>query len=423
MSKTYLSSSEFVSHGHPDRLADNIAASLINRIQKTDGSNSHAAIEVFITRDTIIFGGEATTTLSLTDDLLRECVDEAYLISGYTPDMRKYWNLSQVALSNDMKIINKIFPQSPDIALGTTDKGEDSGYNDQGVFFSSAESTTESLLGLPMCIATDIGERLSDLSLSTISFGGDVILGPDNKVVVTVEVGKNGYSPVSKKAITAITIAVSHNDVDIALVRNFVRDNITKMIKGNLEKYGTGLSDDCVWVINGTGKFVTHGASSDTSMTGRKISVNHPSAGPVWSNKMIGGGSLVKPWHAADFLLTIACRFMANVVVVAGISGFAVVGCGCAIGQKEPQSLFVKSEYKDDFKIVDFFLNKLDLSPLGLSRFFGFWKAGFNFLEIVDTNFFGNPYKQPWEDIELIKTYAMDLINYLDDEYTIKKEE
>ena len=72
---------------------------------------------------------------------------------------------------------------------------------------------------------------------------------------------------------------------------------------------------------------------------------------------MIGGGSLVKPWHAADFLLTIACRFMANVVVVAGISGFAVVGCGlCHWSKKNLNPYLLNQSTKMTFKIVDFFL-------------------------------------------------------------------
>lgn len=407
----YYSSSEFVSSGHPDRLADNIAAALIQKIQEKDGPKSHAAVEVFITKDKVIFGGEVTTTLEITYSLLRWCLIEGYLHSGYLPEMRKYWSKDQVALADDMYIVNELAHQSPDIALGTTDKGIDSGYNDQGVFFSSSDNTTENRIGFPMAVATEIGNTLTLMSLNSIGNPIDgVVLGPDNKVVATVRVKDDGFTPDGDACITAITIAVAHNDVKIKKIRELVQKEITEVLE---MRFPGKLSPDCEWVINGTGKFVVHGAASDTSMTGRKISVNHPSAGPVWCNKMIGGGSLVKPWHASDFALNVLCRFMANVVVEAGLSDYAVVGCGCAIGQTKPQSLFVYSDSKYNEHISNFFKEQITLSPSGIATLFSFWSETFDFLSVVNTNFFGNPDTQPWEDKSLIKMYADKLNAYL----------
>ena len=120
--RNFLSSSEFVSSGHPDRLADNLAAIVIQDIQCADGHNSHAAIEVFITHDSIIFGGEATTSLEIDRKYLRQVVAKGFQRSGYIKEISNYWSKSECLLPSDFNIVNKICAQSEDIALGTTDK-------------------------------------------------------------------------------------------------------------------------------------------------------------------------------------------------------------------------------------------------------------------------------------------------------------
>ena len=174
-------SSEFVTVAHPDRLADLLAAKVIQDIQAKDGPNSHAAIEVFLTHKQIIFAGEATTTLEINDKYLRQVAAACYDRAGYIHSMRKYWNESQVVLPEDLEIVNQIEAQSKDIAIGTTDLGEDSGYNDQGIFYSSADLTTGSKLGAAHALATAIGESLFKVSRQSILSGKGVILGPDIK--------------------------------------------------------------------------------------------------------------------------------------------------------------------------------------------------------------------------------------------------
>lgn len=415
--RKYLSSSEAVSSGHPDRLADNLAAMVIGDIQSRDGLASHAAIEVFITHTTIIFSGECKTTLDIDDAYLREVVRKGFNMSGYFRQMRKWWTKDEVMLAEDFEVVNQISAQSPDIALGTTDKGDDSGWNDQGVYFSSSESTTKSRMGTAHEIAVGICEHLKSLSGMGLTLNqkddayDGVILGPDNKCVVTVEVGEDGYTPISVKA---ITIAAAHREQDAGKVRGYVREQVETWLEANSS---VEVADDCVWTINGTGRFVVHGPVSDTSMTGRKISVNHPTAGPLWSNKMIGGGSLVKPAHASDLLLNVAARFVANVIVASGISRYAVVGCSGAIGAKGLQSLFIKGD--DEFEsslaggdVEKFFLDNIDWSPAGLTKMFGFFKDNFVFAEIVDGNFYGKAW-MPWESDSLITPLANKLIEYI----------
>ena len=148
-----LISAEYTSLGHPDRTCDTIAANLINRIQHKDKESSHAAIEVFASDDTIIFGGEAKTTLKLNKKLLKEIVDESFRACGYLPDKRERFKKDEVYLAKDVKIINKIHAQSPDIARATTDKKDGTGWNDQGIFFSGFGNRTPTGQGVGKFLA------------------------------------------------------------------------------------------------------------------------------------------------------------------------------------------------------------------------------------------------------------------------------
>lgn len=414
-SRVYESSSEFVSSGHPDRLADNLAAIVIQDIQAKDGAASHAAIEVFLTHDSVIFGGEATTSLDIDSTYLKNVVRKGFNRVGYIPEIRNYWNKSECALPGNLRILNKIAAQSVDIARGTTDLGVNSGWNDQGVYFSSSESTNPSMLGSAHYAAQCIGEMLQSISKQSILDGGtttsDVILGPDNKCVVTFRVKEDGVTPIE---ISAITIAAAHAaSSPIERVRAFVKSVVTTLLLDLSFK----LADDVKWIINGTGRFVIHGPVSDCSMTGRKISVNHPSAGPVWSNKMIGGGSLVKPAHASDLMLNVMARFIANVVVRAGLTKHAVVGCAGAIGVKGLQSLFIKGDSnfdkQDNAKVCQFFKDTIEWSPIAIAQQFNFFDKSFDFGEVVNSNFFGHGDIQPWDNDVAVTMKAKELISYL----------
>jgi S-adenosylmethionine synthetase len=336
--------------------------------------------------------------------------------AGYIKEMRKFWTKDEVALPSNLKIYNEIAAQSPDIAIGTTDKGEESGWNDQGVFFSSSDNTNSLMLGMPQHVAQLIGEYLQKLSRESIVTGGTatkgIILGPDNKCVVTYRVKEDGFTPIE---VSAITIAVAHaSRSEIKAVQKFVQNEVTTVLLAE----GITLAKDCEWVINGTGRFVVHGPISDTSMTGRKISVNHPSAGPLWSNKMIGGGSLVKPAHASDLVLNLTSRFIANVIVRSGLSSYAVVGCAGAIGVQGLQSIFIKGDDKFEKSklkesVIDFFNASITWAPISIAKMFGFFSAEFDFGKVVDSNFFGHPEFQPWEDTQLIDKFALSLKHYI----------
>lgn len=394
----YLSSSEWVSNGHPDRVADAIASKLINEVNHKDKENGHCAVEVFLTKDSIIFGGEITSTLNITNDYLKNIVKEVLCDIGYNESLRNYFTKEQVLIYSDYEIINKINRQSPSIAIGTTNKGIESGFNDQGIMFSSADNVEFSSAK----IANEFGTFLWKNSKIT------PMLGVDIKVIVTEIVKDDGFTPTE---IDSIIVAIPYSGDDFS----YVISNV-KMLWNNWKtKLPKSIKTDNIkWTINGTGEYKSFGSIADTSMTGRKISVNHPSAGPIWCNKMIGGGSLVKPLHASDFFLNVMCRFVSNIIVYSKLSTYCVVGVSCAIGQQNLNSLFIKgddtfSKYND--KVCEYFKNEFKWDFKSFVEKFNAFDESFDFYKInFDNFFFGN---QPWENKELIRNESRNLLDYL----------
>lgn len=405
--------SEVVSTAHPDRLCDALAAKLIDDIQHKDGPVSHAAVEVFATHSKIIFAGEVHTTLEITPEYLKSLVAKVYDDCGYIPAMRNYWNKDEVVLPEDLEIVNEICAQSPDIARATTELAELSGYNDQGIFYSSSESRTNSMMGSAKELSTLISEELFKVSRTTINNNLPVKLGPDNKVVVSLEVADDGYTPIS---VQAVTIAAAHDSASETIkVVNFIKLAADLVIRewatSNDVKYS---ADSTEWVINGTGRFVVHGQISDTSMTGRKLAVNHPSAGPWWESTLIGGGSLVKGAHASDLVLNIVSRFIANCIVNSGLATYAVVATASAIGQVKPMSLSIHGDFNDSSlipKCESFFAEYLDWHPVKLAEFLGIFSG--SFYDIVRSNFFGHPQVQLYESPDLITPAVKKLLQYI----------
>lgn len=387
-----LISSEYVTLGHPDRLCDTLSSNLINRIQKNDKENSHAAIEVFASDDTIVFGGEAKTTIGLNKRLLKDVVAESFKDCGYIPERRNIFTKDEVYLAKDTKIINKIHAQSPDIAMATTDKKEASGFNDQGIFFGSFDSKTPTGQGVAKYLAQSFGDYLFNQSKTNLCIGSDI------KVVFTIDVDdKDLYTP---KSIEHVTVAIPNKNVeDIkTYVINAYREWGVKVLKNvagidsnyhDLSKLY--LTKDPEFTVNGTGRYVNHGYHSDASMTGRKLAVNNMSAGPVASQCQCGGGSYIKPFHASDLLLPMVGNWIAKAVVGLGITSYANVALACTIGSTKVDSICITGDAKFNKNIkvqkeIVEYLKNLDISPDGLAKIWGYPEK-FDFYSIAKSNF------------------------------------
>jgi S-adenosylmethionine synthetase len=394
-------------------MCDSIAANLINRIQHNDKENSHAAIEVFASDDTIIFGGEAKTTLKLNKKFLKQVLKESFNDCGYTDDKRLRFSKEQVHLAKDTKIINKIHAQSPDIARATTDKKGESGWNDQGIFFSGFDSMTPTGQGAAKYLANSFGEYLFDMAKNCNYLGSDI------KVVFTLNVKEDGYTPISVEHVTvAIPCAESYCGEIYSIVNKYYED----WTKTLLSEYGSSVykllrntisAKIPSITVNGTGRYVNHGYHSDASMTGRKLAVNNMSAGPISSQCQCGGGSYIKPFHASDFLLPMVGTWISKAIVDMGLTPYASVALSCTIGSTVIDSICVMgdSKFNKNTKLRNNIVKGLvdyGISPAKLGKIWDFYNK-YDFYKIEEANFVTNPLSTlecPWYKTE-------DLISYL----------
>ena len=276
---------EYVTLGHPDRLADYLAALIIDDVNSTDQWKGHAAVEVMLTSDTAVFGGEVTTSIDLSDEYLREKTAQAFREAGYIP--REGWNADkdhpdyitfEDVLSGKYKIENHMTKQSPDIAKVTK-----SGYrfNDKGIFFGSFGKN--SLAKKAKQYAQSSGDGLFKRSLTENALGSDI------KVITTI-------------------------------------DEKTKIPQVK-----------CYSVPRLSSNFRKHGVIADTGLTGRKTAVNIHDDGEFRTAKLNGGGSMIKPFNAADLLLNLYARDLARFLSEGFFHGKNVtVALSCDIGDKLP---------------------------------------------------------------------------------------
>lgn len=264
---------EYVTIGHPDRIADLLAAKLIEAIQRKDQWNAHAAIEVLITGNKVVFSGEARTSLKLTKKFLKnEIVIPVLNDCGY--EERGDFSKSQKIISSEYKVINLIQSQSPDIKEAVFGENNDLvKWNDQGIFYAGYDPITETGQSKEKFLAQKIGDYLFEAAKKNPKLGTD------------------------------IKVLINNNEITVA-IPSLLDENITKkMVEVLICQNPVYLSDfiktdNVVIKVNTSGKYVSHGSIADTGLTGRKLAVN--SLSPINQN---GGGSMIKPVRSADLLV------------------------------------------------------------------------------------------------------------------------
>ena len=304
-----LFTSESVTEGHPDKIADQISDAVVDGILKDD-PNGRVACECLLTTGLALIAGEITTTTYVEfTDIVRETIKEV----GYT---RAEFGFDYETCS----VLSAIRPQSPDIALGV-DTG---GAGDQGLMFGFACDETPELMPLPIMLAHGLVRRLSEARRKEIL----PYLRPDGKSQVTVEY--DGDRPVR---VEAVVVSVQHDDkVSIEKLREDVREVIIKpVIPAHLLDAGTK------YHINPTGRFVKGGPHADTGLTGRKIIVD--TYGGVGSH---GGGAFSgKDPSKVDRSASYMARYIAKNIVAAALAVRCEVQIAYAIGVPEPVSLMI----------------------------------------------------------------------------------
>ena len=324
----HLFTSESVSEGHPDKVADQISDALIDYFLAYD-PNSKVACETLVTTGQVVLAGEVKSEAYLdVQDIAREVIRKI----GYTKSEYMFE-------ANSCGIVSAIHEQSPDINQGVERKRkEDQGAGDQGMMFGYATNETDSFMPLPLELA-----HLLLRELSIIRREGRVMkyLRPDAKSQVTIEYGDDN----KPQRIDTIVISTQHDDFAkdakmLAQIKDDVINIVVPRIKKKLPKRVQKLfGKDIKYHVNPTGKFVIGGPHGDTGLTGRKIIVD------TYGGKGAHGGGAFsgKDPSKVDRSAAYATRHIAKNLVAAGVCEEVLVQVAYAIGVAQPVGLYVNT--------------------------------------------------------------------------------
>jgi len=338
--REYLFSSESVTEGHPDKMADQISDAILDYIIERD-KNAKVACETLLSNGFCVIAGELkTTTYAPMQEIARDVVREI----GYT-DARYGFDYRTAG------VLNGIGEQSPDIRQGV-ERGEEIGAGDQGMMFGYACTETPELMPLPIMLAHKLTKRLSVARKEAII----PWLRPDGKAQVSVK-----YVDGKPVSVEKVVVSTQHEpDINYSEIKEAVIEEvIKKVIPANM------LSKNVEYFINPTGKFVIGGPQGDAGLTGRKIIVDtYGGAAPH------GGGAFSgKDPTKVDRSGAYAARHVAKNLVAAGAADKITVQIAYAIGVVEPVSIFVDSHGTakvDERKIEDAVRKIFDLTPKGI---------------------------------------------------------
>jgi len=340
MPEKYLFTSESVTEGHPDKIADQISDSVLDAILDQD-PNGHVACETLVTTGLALVAGEITTTCYADiPRIVRETIKDL----GYT---RAKYGFDYETCA----VVTSIQEQSPDIAMGVNrGKEEKQGAGDQGLMFGYATNETPEYMPLPISLAHKLTRKLAELRKEDIL----EYLRPDGKSQVTVE-----YENGTPKRVHTIVISTQHSpDVTLKEIRE---DMIEKVIKPVIPP---DLLDEenITYHINPTGRFVVGGPQGDCGLTGRKIIVD--TYGGVGSH---GGGCFSgKDPSKVDRSGAYMARYIAKNIVAAGIAKKCEIQLAYAIGVAQPVSVHIDgygTEKIPHQKIVEMVRKLFDMRP------------------------------------------------------------
>lgn len=341
----YYFSSESVSEGHPDKVADQISDAILDNILVQD-MNSKVACETLVTTGQVIIAGEIKTTARINEqEIARRVIKQI----GYTKSDYKFDGES-------CGILTALHGQSPDINQGVERENPyDQGAGDQGMMFGYACDETQSY----MPIAIDIAHNLL-IELAAIRKAGKEMtyLRPDSKSQVTIEYGDDNRP----KRIDTIVLSTQHDEfivdannqkeADNKMLEQIKKDVKEILIPRVLEKhpeYQALLKEDYTLHVNPTGKFVIGGPYGDTGLTGRKIIVD------TYGGKGAHGGGAFsgKDPSKVDRSAAYAARHLAKNIVAAGLAKEVLVQVAYAIGVAEPINLFINTYNSSTLSISD----------------------------------------------------------------------
>src|SRR5271165_731177 len=341
----FLFTSESVSEGHPDKVADRISDTVLDAFLKAD-PYSRVACETLVTTNRIVLAGETRGPDSVTHERLTELAREAVRDIGY--DQAGFsWRNAEVACY--------LHAQSADIAMGVDQAGnKDEGAGDQGIMFGYACRETPSLMPAPLYYAHRILQRMSELRRAGDKRAAG--LQPDAKSQVTLR-----YVDGKPVGATSIVVSTQHDEgLEQSEIKDMVRPIIAEALPDGW------MCEDAELYINPTGKFVIGGPDGDCGLTGRKIIVDtYGGAAPH------GGGAFSgKDPTKVDRSAAYACRYLAKNVVAAGLADRCTLQISYAIGVSHPLSVYVDlhgtGHDVDEAKLESALRELMNLSPRGI---------------------------------------------------------
>ncbi|MBQ6684173.1 MAG: methionine adenosyltransferase [Bacteroidales bacterium] len=326
---SYFFTSESVSEGHPDKVADQISDSLLDEFLRRD-PNSHVACETLVTTGLVVVSGEVTCDGYVE---IQDTVRNVIRNIGYTKGEYMFE-------ANSCGILSTIHGQSGDINQGVDRSTlEEQGAGDQGMMFGYACSETPELMPLPITLAHIFLQELTKIRKEGRQM---TYLRPDAKSQITIEYNDNG----KPQRIEAIVISTQHDDFDeeskmLARIKEDVRAILIPRVLNRLSDENRALfaSEDYKLFVNPTGKFVIGGPHGDTGLTGRKIIVD-----TYGGRGAHGGGAFSgKDASKVDRSAAYATRHIAKNMVAAGVCDEVLVQVAYAIGVAEPVGLYVNT--------------------------------------------------------------------------------
>ena len=358
MNQNYIFTSESVSDGHPDKVADQISDALVDAGFKAGDETTRVAVETLVTTNHVTVAGEVKN-FNISSDNVKEIVRNKVKEIGYEQDGFHWDNLN---------IYNEIHSQSADIALGT----DDFGAGDQGIMFGYACNDNDAYLPAPIYYAHEV--------LKELKTQRQHVLGPDAKSQVSVQ-----YDGGRVQRIDQVVISTQHGEGQVEQARN-----ISKLAAMNV--LGDLIDENTVWHLNPTGNFVIGGPDGDAGVTGRKIIVDTYGGFAPHGGGAFSGKDPTKVDRSAAYM----ARWLAKNVVADEMADWCNIQLSYAIGVKQPTSIYVESNGYSK-SIEKFIRDNIDLSPKGIIDRFDMFNF-YNYSENCVYGHFGDK-DVPWEKI------------------------
>ena len=351
----YLFTSESVSEGHPDKVADQISDALIDNFLAFD-AESKVACETLVTTGQVVLAGEVKSRAYLdVQTIARDVIKKI----GYTKSEYMFE-------ANSCGVLSAIHEQSADINQGVDrKKKQDQGAGDQGMMFGYATAETDDYMPLALDLAHKILIELAALRRENKAIK---YLRPDAKSQVTLEYNDKNQ-PVR---IDSIVVSTQHDDFDteakmLAKIKKDIVEILIPRVKAKYKKYAKLFNGDIKYHINPTGKFVIGGPHGDTGLTGRKIIVD------TYGGKGAHGGGAFsgKDPSKVDRSAAYATRHIAKNLVAAGLCSEVLVQVSYAIGVKDPMGIYINTYGTSKVKLTDGEIAKkveklFDMTPYGI---------------------------------------------------------